>query len=61
MPHSSGIGKEETAKWFNVNKDSIQRVLDIGVGAGTYSKIIGSKKSLQKCRVGGCRSLGTVH
>jgi len=48
MPHSSGIGKEETAKWFNVNKDSIQRVLDIGVGAGTYSKIIKVQKNLCK-------------
>jgi predicted TPR repeat methyltransferase len=48
MPHSSGIGKEETAKWFNVNKDKIKRVLDIGVGAGTYAKIIKSQKNLTK-------------
>jgi 2-polyprenyl-3-methyl-5-hydroxy-6-metoxy-1,4-benzoquinol methylase len=48
MPHSSGIGKAETVRWFILNKDKIKRVLDIGVGAGTYAKIIKIQKNLAK-------------
>ena len=46
MPFSSGIGKEETAKWFIENRDSIKRVLDIGCGAGAYAKIIKLQKKI---------------
>lgn len=46
MPFSSGIGKEETARWFVENKDMIKRILDIGCGAGTYSKIIKQQKKI---------------
>lgn len=46
MPFSSGIGKEETAKWFIENRQNITRVLDIGCGAGAYAKIIKLQKKI---------------
>lgn len=46
MPFSSGIGKEETAKWFIENQQNIKRILDIGCGAGAYAKIIKNQKKI---------------
>jgi predicted TPR repeat methyltransferase len=40
MPYSLPSGKTQTAEWFSNNQDSINRVLDIGAGAGTYPKLI---------------------
>ncbi len=40
MPYSSGKGKLETLQWFINNQHQITRVLDIGVGSGTYHNLI---------------------
>ncbi len=40
MPYSSGIGKEETLRWVKEKASEITRVLDIGVGSGTYAKML---------------------
>jgi SAM-dependent methyltransferase len=40
MPFSSRVGKLETLKWFQDNEPSITRILDIGVGSGTYAKLL---------------------
>jgi SAM-dependent methyltransferase len=40
MPYSLPSGKTQTAEWFKENQHTISRVLDIGAGAGTYSKLI---------------------
>ena len=40
MPFSSKVGKEQTVSWFKSNQQNIKRVLDIGVGCGTYAKLI---------------------
>jgi predicted TPR repeat methyltransferase len=40
MPFSSGIGKEETLRWVKEIVPSINRVLDIGAGSGTYAKML---------------------
>jgi predicted TPR repeat methyltransferase len=40
MPFSLKTGKEQTLQWFKENESSINRVLDIGVGSGTYFKLI---------------------
>lgn len=40
MPYSLKGGKEQTAEWFLDNQDKISRVLDIGVGSGTYARLI---------------------
>ena len=46
MPFSSGIGKDTTIAWFAANEKHIKRVLDIGVGSGTYAKLIKSKRNI---------------
>lgn len=46
MPFSSGLGKEETAKWFVEHCHSIGRVLDVGAGSGTYAKLIKQQKNI---------------
>ncbi len=40
MPFSSRVGKLETLKWFQDNEPHITRILDIGVGSGTYAKLL---------------------
>ena len=40
MPYSLKGGKEQTAAWFRENAGSINRVLDIGPGSGTYARLI---------------------
>lgn len=40
MPYSSGIGKEETLRWVREKASTINRVLDIGAGSGTYAKML---------------------
>jgi predicted TPR repeat methyltransferase len=40
VPFSSGIGKEETLRWVKEIAPSINRVLDIGAGSGTYAKML---------------------
>lgn len=40
MGYSLRGGKPETAEWFRQNESTITRVLDIGAGSGTYSRLI---------------------
>lgn len=40
MPFSSGIGKEETLRWVKEKASTINKVLDIGAGSGTYAKML---------------------
>jgi hypothetical protein len=40
MPTSSIWGKSQTIEWFRKNEANIDRILDIGVGSGTYVKLI---------------------
>lgn len=40
MPYSSRAGKLEILKWFQDNESNITRILDIGVGSGTYAKLL---------------------
>ena len=40
MGTSLSTGKAETLAWFTENQDSINRVLDIGTGHGTYIDLI---------------------
>lgn len=36
MPGSSHLGKDWTLSWIQKNQNTIKRVLDVGVGGGTY-------------------------
>jgi predicted TPR repeat methyltransferase len=47
MPTSSKLGKKEIVEWINENKLSIHRILDLGIGSGTYSKLL-SKNNLRE-------------
>jgi predicted TPR repeat methyltransferase len=40
MSFSLKSGKAETLAWFQANKSSINTIVDIGVGSGTYIKLI---------------------
>lgn len=40
MGTSLSTGKAETLAWFTENKNSINRILDIGTGCGTYIDLI---------------------
>lgn len=40
MGYSLRGGKPETAEWFRQHQQSINRVLDIGAGSGTYARLI---------------------
>lgn len=40
MGYSLRGGKPETAEWFRQNQSHITRVLDIGAGSGTYSRLV---------------------
>lgn len=40
MPFSSKTGKHEIGTWFAQNADSVNRILDVGAGSGTYPKLI---------------------
>jgi hypothetical protein len=40
MGTSSKQGKSETVIWVEKNKDSINNILDIGAGSGTYYKLL---------------------
>ena len=40
MPVSSSLGKKEILEWIENEKQNIHRILDIGVGAGTYSTLL---------------------
>jgi len=40
MPFSIKVGKPAILKWFIENKNSIHKVIDIGVGCGTYSTLV---------------------
>jgi SAM-dependent methyltransferase len=44
MGTSSKQGKSETANWVDNNKDSIDSILDIGAGSGTYYKLLSPLK-----------------
>jgi predicted TPR repeat methyltransferase len=46
MPYSLKGGKEQTAAWFRENAGSINRVLDIGPGSGTYARLIKQQHGL---------------
>lgn len=46
MPWSEPEGKDVIGGWLHPNKDSIQRVLDIGVGSGTYHNEFGQADKL---------------
>jgi predicted TPR repeat methyltransferase len=46
MPYSLKGGKEHTAAWFRENAGSINRVLDIGPGSGTYARLIKQQHGL---------------
>lgn len=48
MGYSLRGGKPETAQWFKDNESSIKNVLDIGVGSGTYVKLI--KEEFNLCK-----------
>lgn len=43
MPSSSSLGKKRIVDWFN-EQDSIKTILDLGVGEGTYPKLLGIDK-----------------
>jgi predicted TPR repeat methyltransferase len=47
MPTSSKLGKKEIIEWISDNKLSIHRILDLGAGSGTYSKLL-SKSNLRE-------------
>jgi cyclopropane fatty-acyl-phospholipid synthase-like methyltransferase len=47
MGISSKQGKPETVKWVNDNKDSINNILDIGAGSGTYYKLLSPIKTFK--------------
>jgi SAM-dependent methyltransferase len=40
MGISVDLGKPQTLEWFENNQTSIKRILDIGVGSGTYINLI---------------------
>ena len=40
MSYSLRGGKEQTAEWFQENEATIQTVVDIGPGSGTYIDLI---------------------
>jgi len=43
MPFSSYTGKDATIGWFRSHEQTITRILDIGVGSGTYIECIKEK------------------
>lgn len=45
MGISSKQGKPETVNWVNKHKDSIDNILDVGAGSGTYYKLLSPIKS----------------
>jgi 2-polyprenyl-3-methyl-5-hydroxy-6-metoxy-1,4-benzoquinol methylase len=47
MGISSKQGKLETVNWVNDNKDSINSILDIGAGSGTYYKLLSPIKTFK--------------
>jgi 2-polyprenyl-3-methyl-5-hydroxy-6-metoxy-1,4-benzoquinol methylase len=47
MGTSSKQGKSETVIWVEKNKDSINNILDIGAGSGTYYKLLSPIKSFK--------------
>lgn len=40
MPFSLSTGKDQIQKWFTTNQHKLYRILDVGVGSGTYCKLI---------------------
>jgi hypothetical protein len=40
MPYSLKSGKSETLKWFADNESTINKIVDIGPGSGTYIKLV---------------------
>lgn len=46
MGYSLSTGKAETLAWFIENQSSIKRILDIGVGSGTYINLIKIKHNV---------------
>jgi predicted TPR repeat methyltransferase len=47
MGTSSKQGKPETVKWVDDNKDTINSILDIGAGSGTYYKLLSPLKAFK--------------
>ena len=48
MPTSSSWGKPQTVEWFKTNESNITRILDIGVGEGTYFNLINRDNNIAK-------------
>lgn len=48
MPTSSIWGKQQTVAWFKDNNQNIRRILDVGVGSGTYIGLIKEQNGLCK-------------
>lgn len=46
MPFSSKVGKDQILEWFTHNQSNIKRILDIGVGSGTYANLVKIKHNL---------------
>lgn len=46
MPTSSEHGKAATIQWFRENEQAISRILDIGVGSGTYINLIKEQNNI---------------
>ena len=47
MPFSLEMGKDITKEWFS-NQNDIQTIVDLGIGAGTYPKLLGKDKYIWK-------------
>jgi predicted TPR repeat methyltransferase len=48
MPTSSIWGKSQTVEWIRTHDAEIDRILDIGVGAGTYFNLLSRDNGLAK-------------
>jgi predicted TPR repeat methyltransferase len=46
MPTSSIWGKHQTTNWFRENQQNIKRLLDVGVGSGTYIQLIKEQNNI---------------
>lgn len=42
MPFSSSLGKKEITQWILDNSTEIKKVIDVGVGCGTYANLLSS-------------------
>ena len=49
MPESSGQGKRKIVEWISKLFPSHNKILDVGVGKGTYSRYMRDLENLQNC------------